>query len=177
MSGMGRREFVALLGGAAAWPVTVQAQQSERVRQIGVLMGTSESDLDQKGMVSTFTRALADLGWMEGTNIRIERRWAEGNFARLRTHALDLARHAAQVAPSRRGGRPAERSGRPATHVDDVTKNMANPHRDADAAVVQPRCVPAAGKSTRAGRRERDLSSRLGSLHSSRFVTNQRRGM
>src|SRR5262245_11887367 len=114
MSGMERREFVALLGGAAAWPVTVQAQQSERVRQIGVLMGTLESDLDQKGMVSTFTRALADLGWMEGTNIRIEKRWAEGNFARLRTHALDLARHAAQVAPSRRGGRPAERSGGPA---------------------------------------------------------------
>jgi hypothetical protein len=177
MSGMGRREFVALLGGAAAWPVTVQAQQSKRVRQIGVLMGTSESDLDQKGMVSTFTRALADLGWMEGTNIRIERRWAEGNFARLRTHALDLARHAAQVAPSRRGGRPAERSGRPATHVDDVTKNMANPHRDADAAVVQPRCVPAAGKIYARGKARTDLSSRLGSLQSSRFVTNQPRGM
>jgi putative ABC transport system substrate-binding protein len=43
-------------------------------------------------MVSTFTRALADLGWTEGSNIRIERRWAEGDFARLRTHALDLAR-------------------------------------------------------------------------------------
>src|SRR5215471_823935 len=85
--------------------------------------------------------------------------------------------HAAQVAPSRRGGRPAERSGTPATHVDDVTKNMANPHRDADAAVVQSQCVPAAGKSTRAGRRERDLSSRLGSLYSSRFVMNQPRGM
>jgi putative tryptophan/tyrosine transport system substrate-binding protein len=56
------------------------------------LMGTSESDPDQKGMVSTFTRALADLGWTEGTNIRIERRWAEGDFARLRTHASDLAR-------------------------------------------------------------------------------------
>jgi putative ABC transport system substrate-binding protein len=89
---MKRREFITLLGGAAAWPLTARAQQSERVRQIGVLMGTSESDPDQKGMVSTFTRALAELGWTEGTNIRIERRWAEGDFARLRTHALDLAR-------------------------------------------------------------------------------------
>jgi putative tryptophan/tyrosine transport system substrate-binding protein len=92
MSSVGRREFVALLGGAAAWPFAARAQQPERVRQIGVLMGTSESDPDQKGMVSTFTRALADLGWTEGTNIRIERRWAEGDFARLRTHASDLAR-------------------------------------------------------------------------------------
>jgi putative ABC transport system substrate-binding protein len=88
-----RREFITLLGGAAAgWPIAAWAQQSERVRQIGVLMGTSESDADQEGLVSTFTRALADLGWREGTNIHIERRWAEGDFARLRTHALDLAR-------------------------------------------------------------------------------------
>jgi putative ABC transport system substrate-binding protein len=88
-----RRQFLTLLGGAAvAWPLAVRAQQPERVRQIGVLMGTSESDPDQKGMVSTFTRALAELGWTEGTNIRIERRWAEGDFARLGRHALDLAR-------------------------------------------------------------------------------------
>src|SRR5262245_6791410 len=88
-----RREFISLLGGvAAAWPLAARAQQPERVRQIAVLMGTSENDPDQKSLVSTFTRALADLGWAEGTNIRIERRWAEGDFARLRTHALDLAR-------------------------------------------------------------------------------------
>jgi putative tryptophan/tyrosine transport system substrate-binding protein len=89
---MRRRAFITLLGGAAAWPLATRAQQSERVRQIGVLMGTSESDPDQKSMISTFTRALADLGWTEGTNVRIERRWAEGDFALLRTYALDLAR-------------------------------------------------------------------------------------
>ena len=90
---MKRREFISLLGGvAAAWPLAARAQQPERVRQIAVLMGTSENDPDQKSLVSTFTRALADLGWAEGTNIRIERRWAEGDFAWLRTHALDLAR-------------------------------------------------------------------------------------
>src|SRR6185369_14066585 len=86
---MKRRAFIAGLGSAAAWPFVARAQQGA-IRRIGVLMGTSESDPDQIGMVSTFTRALADLGWAEGTNIRIERRWAEGDFARLRTHALDL---------------------------------------------------------------------------------------
>jgi putative tryptophan/tyrosine transport system substrate-binding protein len=90
---IGRRDFITLLGGAAAaWPLAASAQQGERIRRIGILMGTSESDPDQKGMVSTFARALADLGWTEGTNIRIERRWAEGDFTRLRTHAFDLAR-------------------------------------------------------------------------------------
>jgi len=62
------------------------------VRQIGVLMGTSESDRNQKAMVSTFTQALEELGWIEGMNIRIERRWAAGDIARLRTQAAELAR-------------------------------------------------------------------------------------
>ena len=170
MSGMGRREFVALLGGAAAWPVMVQAPQSERVRQIGVLMGTSENDLDQKGMVSTFTRALADLGWMEGTNIRTERRWAEGNFARLRTHALDLARHAAQAAPSRRGGPTCNARGR----CHEKHGKSASRRRCGCRAIAMCSCCR---EIYRAGRRERELSSRLGSLHSSRFVMNQPRGM
>jgi ABC-type uncharacterized transport system substrate-binding protein len=56
------------------------------------LMGTAESDPDQKAMVSVFTRALEDLGWREGANIRIDRRWAEGDVARLRTQASELAR-------------------------------------------------------------------------------------
>jgi putative ABC transport system substrate-binding protein len=88
-----RRGFTTLLGGAAvAWPLVARAQQPARLRQIGVLMGTAESDPDQKDLVSVFTRSLADLGWKEGTNIRIDRRWAEGDIARLRTHALELAR-------------------------------------------------------------------------------------
>jgi putative tryptophan/tyrosine transport system substrate-binding protein len=89
---IGRREFIVTLGSTAAWPLAARAQQQQRGRQIGVLMGTSESDPDQRGLVSVFTRALADLGWTEGANIRIDRRWAEGDFNRLQTHALELAR-------------------------------------------------------------------------------------
>ena len=60
---MRRREFITLLGGAAAaWPLAAQAQQPDRMRRVGVLMGTSESDPDQERVVSIFTRALADLG-------------------------------------------------------------------------------------------------------------------
>jgi putative tryptophan/tyrosine transport system substrate-binding protein len=70
-----RRTFIALVGGAAvAWPLAARAQQ--RVRRIGVLMGTAESDPEQKALVSALIQALADLGWREGHNIRIEYRWA-----------------------------------------------------------------------------------------------------
>ena len=62
------------------------------MRQVGVLMGTSESDPHQKALVSEFTRSLADLGWKEGANLRIERRWAEGELVRLRAQAAELAR-------------------------------------------------------------------------------------
>src|SRR5262249_14196628 len=89
-----RRDFITLLGGAAvAWPLTARAQQPDRtIRQLGVLMGTAESDPNQKALVSVFTQALADTGWKEGTNIRIEQRWGEGDVALLRTKAAELAR-------------------------------------------------------------------------------------
>ncbi len=90
---MRRRAFITLLGGAAAaWPLAARAQQPDRVRRIGVLMGTAESDPDQKAMVSVFTLALEDLGWKEGANIRIDRRCAEGDVTGLRTQASELAR-------------------------------------------------------------------------------------
>jgi putative tryptophan/tyrosine transport system substrate-binding protein len=90
---MRRRDFITLIGGAmAAWPLLGRAQQPDRMRQVGVLMGTSESDPNQSALISAFTRSLADLGWKEGANIRIERRWADGDLARLRTQATELAR-------------------------------------------------------------------------------------
>jgi ABC-type uncharacterized transport system substrate-binding protein len=89
---MTRRAFVTMLGGAAAWPLAARAQQSERVRRIGVLMGTAENDPDQRTLVATFVQALAELGWRDGGNIRIEHRWASGDPARLRALAEELTR-------------------------------------------------------------------------------------
>ena len=65
---MRRREFIAGLGGAAAWPLVTRAQQPTRMRRIGVLMGNPENDSYARTSVSGFTRALAELGWTDGRN-------------------------------------------------------------------------------------------------------------
>jgi putative ABC transport system substrate-binding protein len=72
---MKRREFITLLGGAAAWPLAARAQQTERMRRIGVLMGYAESDSDAQAKVAAFREGLQKLGWAEGRNIRIDTRW------------------------------------------------------------------------------------------------------
>ena len=89
---MKRREFITLIGGAAAWPFAARAQQSPGVKRVGVLMGTADSDPDQKALVSMFSQALAELGWKEGINIHIEYRWAAGDAARLPSLSAELAR-------------------------------------------------------------------------------------
>jgi putative ABC transport system substrate-binding protein len=73
-----RRQFIAGLGSAAAWPVVAWAQQPERVRRIGVLMGSDENDAEGKRRLSALTQALADLGWIDGRNMRMDVRWAGG---------------------------------------------------------------------------------------------------
>jgi putative ABC transport system substrate-binding protein len=79
MVDIGRREFITLLGGAAAaWPVAGRAQQGERMRRIGVLMGLVASDPEAQSRVAAFENGLQDLGWVKGRNIRIEYRWAGG---------------------------------------------------------------------------------------------------
>ena len=77
---MNRRQFITLLGGAAAWPLAATAQQGDRVRRIGVLIGTDETDPLGKPRLSAFTQALTDLGWTDGRNIRIETRWGSGDI-------------------------------------------------------------------------------------------------
>jgi putative ABC transport system substrate-binding protein len=79
MLGIRRREFITLLGGAAAWPLAARAQQGDRVRRIGVLMGLDENDPMQKTRFSAFTQALADLGWTDGRNVRVDVRWGGGD--------------------------------------------------------------------------------------------------
>ena len=87
---MRRREFIAGLGSAAAWPVVARAQQPARMRRIGVLMVGDENDSEEKRRYSAFTQALADLGWADGRNLRIDLRWAGGDADRIRAFAQDL---------------------------------------------------------------------------------------
>ena len=79
-----RREFVAALGGAAAWPLAAHAQQRERMRRIGALMPRDESDPVTKTYVSAFTQVLADLGWTDGHNVRMDLRWGGEDINRIR---------------------------------------------------------------------------------------------
>jgi putative ABC transport system substrate-binding protein len=76
---MNRREFIAGLGNAAAWPLAVDAQQGDRVRRIGVLMPGDDSDPLWKPRLPAFTQALAGLGWADGRNVRTDLRWAGGD--------------------------------------------------------------------------------------------------
>ena len=80
---MKRREFITLLGGAAAWPVAARAQQPERMRRVGVLQGLAADDQEWRGRLAAFRQALAELGWVEGRNITLEFRHADGRPERL----------------------------------------------------------------------------------------------
>ena len=72
---MKRREFITLLGGAAAWPLAARAQQAEQVRRIGVLIAFTEKDRESKARLAAFRQRLQELGWTEGRNVRIDIRW------------------------------------------------------------------------------------------------------
>jgi putative ABC transport system substrate-binding protein len=85
-----RREFIAALGGAAAWPLAARAQQPDRVRRIGVLMPFDENDPEGKRRLFAFTQALADLGWTDGRNLRIDLRWYGDDTNRTRALAREL---------------------------------------------------------------------------------------
>ena len=82
---MRRREFISLLGGVAARPLAARAQQAQRMRRIGVLIGFAETDLDVKSWFAAFRGALAKLGWTEGSNFRIELRWASDDPDKMKT--------------------------------------------------------------------------------------------
>ncbi len=89
---MRRRDFIRGLGGAAAtWPLAVRAQQDERVRRIGVLVASPADDAELQARVAAFKEGLAQLGWTEGRNVRIDTRWATTNADDLRKHAAELA--------------------------------------------------------------------------------------
>ena len=89
---MKRREFITLLGGAVAWPRAARAQQAGPMRRVGVLMGVSESDHNGQSRLSAFVEGLAQSGWTNGQNVRIDIRWSSGDPNGLRALAADLVR-------------------------------------------------------------------------------------
>ena len=87
---IGRRTFIAGVGSAAAWPVVARAQQGDRLRRIGVLLPVDENDPVFKPVFSAFTQTLADLGWADGRNARMDLRWAGPDINRMRASAKEL---------------------------------------------------------------------------------------
>jgi ABC-type uncharacterized transport system substrate-binding protein len=87
---MQRREFITLLGGTAAWPLAARAQQSEPMRRIGALTGIGDDEFAQ-ARFAVFAQALAQLGWIEKRNVRIDYRWGGGDIDKTRKHATELA--------------------------------------------------------------------------------------
>ena len=88
---MRRREFIALLGGAAAaWPLVARAQKSSSVRRVGVLMSTASDDSFGQANSAAFAQGLQQLGWEIGSNIRIDYRWGSGDTERFRKYAAEL---------------------------------------------------------------------------------------
>jgi ABC-type uncharacterized transport system substrate-binding protein len=95
---MRRREFLGVLGGAAAaWPLAARAQQPGGMRRIGVLMASAADDSENQARMAAFLQGLAQLGWTDGRNVRIDIRWATTNADDLRRHAAELAALAPDV--------------------------------------------------------------------------------
>jgi putative tryptophan/tyrosine transport system substrate-binding protein len=94
---MKRREFITLIGGAAACPLAAHAQQPERVRRIGVLVSLAADDAEASRRVTAFVQGLQQLGWTDGRNVQIEYRWGAGDPERIRKYALEFAALAPDV--------------------------------------------------------------------------------
>jgi putative ABC transport system substrate-binding protein len=94
---MKRRDFITLLGGAAAWPFAVRAQRGERMRRIGVLLPAAADNQDFQTRVGAFLQGLQQLGWAIGRNVSIDTRWATTNAADIRRHAAELVALAPDV--------------------------------------------------------------------------------
>jgi len=105
---MRRRDFIGLIGGAAAWPVMARAQQPDRMRRIGVLVGAGADGLDAQARQGAFLQGLQQLGWTDGRNVRIDTRWAGAKPDAIRKYAAELVALAPDVILAA-GNAPVER--------------------------------------------------------------------
>src|SRR5262245_3104605 len=118
MSDMRRREFIEVLGMAAAWRLAASAQQPEQLRLIGVLMNRAADDADGRARLVAFQQAMKDLGWSDGRNIRIDTRWGENDVNRTGKYAAELVALAPDIVLA--GGRASvEGMGHVARHLHD----------------------------------------------------------
>jgi putative ABC transport system substrate-binding protein len=92
-----RREFITLLGGAAAFPLNARAQQPERMRRVGVLIAIAADDPQSQRRLTAFVQGLQELGWTDGRNIRIDTRWTAGDTDRMHRQAAELVALAPDV--------------------------------------------------------------------------------
>jgi len=92
-----RRKFIALIGGAAAWPLAARAQQGEPMRRIGALMSTAADDPEGQARIAAFQQGLQQFGWTIGRNVRIDSRWPVGDSGRTRRYAAELVALAPDV--------------------------------------------------------------------------------
>ncbi|HKF07696.1 MAG TPA: ABC transporter substrate-binding protein [Xanthobacteraceae bacterium] len=94
---MRRREFITLLGGAAAWPLAARAQQGERMRRIGVLLPAASNDAEFQARMEAFQQGLQQAGWSIGRNVQLDIRWATPDAAKIRQQATELVALAPDV--------------------------------------------------------------------------------
>ncbi|MGA9000891.1 MAG: ABC transporter substrate-binding protein [Pseudolabrys sp.] len=94
---MKRREFISLVGGAAAWPFAARAQQGDRMRRIGMLMNRAEDDPEGQAIVAVFVQTLQSLGWNSGRNVQIDIRWGVSDAASSRRYAAEMVALAPDV--------------------------------------------------------------------------------
>ena len=92
-----RRKFIALIGGAAAWPLAARAQQGEPMRRIGALMSTAADDPEGQARIAAFQQGVQQFGWTIGRNVRIDSRWPVGDSGRTRRYAAELVALAPDV--------------------------------------------------------------------------------
>jgi putative ABC transport system substrate-binding protein len=94
---MKRREFITLLGGAAAWPLMARAQQGERSRRVSVLIALDETDPEAQRRVKAFRLGMRDLGWAEGRNIQLEYRFTGGTLESINKHVTEVVKLAPDI--------------------------------------------------------------------------------